>query len=131
MKMKNPFKALRTRSRRDRHKNSIKVRMLKGDYKALKIVAQDRHIPIIKAMHQAVVMLCTAAVYEDMMKHEQRRLLVMALCQGAGISSKKIEKLIPKTELPDETPAAAAPERTSHPPQLPSSPDNKGTIRLS
>ena len=124
MKMKNPFKALRTRSRRDRHKNSIKVRMLKGDYKALKIVAKDRHITIIKAMHQAVVMLCTAAVYEDMMKHEQRRLLVMALCQGADISSKKIEKLIPKTELLGETPGAAGPERKPHPPQLSSSPDN-------
>ena len=109
MKLKNPFKRRGTSSRTDRHKNSVMVRMLIGDYKAVKVVAKSRHMPAIRLLHQFVVMGCSAAIYEDIMKHEQRRKLVIALCQGAGIKASSLDKLIPEEESPGESSGTATP----------------------
>ena len=41
------------------------VRMLIGDYKAMKVVAKSRHMPAIRLSRQFIVMSCSAAIYED------------------------------------------------------------------
>ena len=108
MKLVSLFRKGKKVLRRDDHPNSIKVRMLKGDYKALKMMAKSHHIPAIRLLHQFMVMGCSAAIFDDIMKHEERRKLIIALCQGGGIKPSNLDKIIPKEESPGESPDAAA-----------------------
>lgn len=108
MKFTDLFKGRKESSRRDYHKQTRVVRLYAGDIKAVQILAKSHNMPAIKLWHQFAVQGCSKAVYEDIMKHEQRRALVLALCQGAGIKPSNIDRLIPKEESPGETPGAAA-----------------------
>ena len=108
MKLRNPFKRQETKSRRDRHKTTVNVRMLTGDYKAVKIMAKSHNMTAIQLLHQFIVQGCSHAIAEDIMKHDERRRLVIALCESTGIKPRNLDKIIPKEESPGETPGAAA-----------------------